>query len=77
MTNEDSIGRSAKGNRIPGTGTIIKAVEETLKKADGDGLICEKILTGKPNPGIVDIIRRDHDIDASELSKFVMIGDNP
>ena len=77
MTNEDSIGRTAKGNRAPGTGTLIKAIEETLKKEDGEGLICEKILTGKPNPGLVDIIRKDHGIDESELSKFVMIGDNP
>ena len=56
---------------------VIRAIEETLKKVDGDGLICEKVVTGKPNPTIVEIIRKDHNIPESELSKFVMIGDNP
>ena len=35
------------------------------------------MVTGKPNPAIVDLIREDHGIAASELSKFVAVGDNP
>ena len=34
-------------------------------------------MVGKPNPDIIDIIRKDHDIPDSELDKFLMIGDNP
>jgi len=78
VTNEDSIGRTSKGFRSPGNGVIVKAISETLKKTGKpDELICEKVVTGKPNPAIVDIIRKDHNIPESELPKFVMIGDNP
>jgi ribonucleotide monophosphatase NagD (HAD superfamily) len=40
-------------------------------------LICDKVVTGKPNPQVVDIIMKQHNIPKSELSKFVMFGDNP
>ena len=36
-----------------------------------------KVVTGKPNPAIIDLIREDHKIADSELSKFVVVGDNP
>ena len=39
--------------------------------------MCEKVCAGKPNPVIVDIIRGEHGIDETELSKMVIIGDNP
>jgi len=48
-----------------------------LQNHDGNGYICDKLVVGKPNPNIVDIIRKEHDIPKSELDKFVMIGDNP
>lgn len=47
-----------------------------LKDPSGEGLICEKVCTGKPNPAIVDIIRKHHNIPESDLTKMVMIGDN-
>ena len=34
------------------------------------------MCTGKPNPGIVDIIRKHHDSPVEDLRKMVMIGDN-
>ena len=34
------------------------------------------MCAGKPNPGIVDIIRKHHNIPESEMHKMVMIGDN-
>jgi len=40
-----------------GTGAYALAIEQTLKKANGDGLICEKTVVGKPNPMIIEIIR--------------------
>jgi len=65
------------GYRAPGNGLIIGALEAGLKKAGGQGLICDKIVTGKPNPAIFDLIRGQHNIDKSETSKFIMIGDRP
>lgn len=56
---------------------MVAFLEAFLKKSDGTGLICDKIMVGKPNPGIVDIIREEHKIPESELPKFLMIGDNP
>jgi len=52
-------------------------VEKTLENSTGDGLICDKVIVGKPNKMIIDIILKDHNIDKSELSKFIIIGDNP
>ena len=77
MTNEDQYGRTAAGYRFPGNGCIVAFLETVLRKADGTGLICEKVNVGKPNPNIVDIIRTEHNIPETELSKFLMIGDNP
>ena len=57
------------GYRAPGNGLIIGALEAGLKKAGGQGLICDKIVTGKPNPAIFDLIRGQHNIDKSETSK--------
>jgi ribonucleotide monophosphatase NagD (HAD superfamily) len=34
-------------------------------------------MTGKPNPEVINIIRKQNNIPESELSKFVMFGDNP
>jgi hypothetical protein len=45
------------GYRIPGNGAIVAAVCNGLTKPDGTGLICEKILTGKPNKQVIDLIR--------------------
>ena len=64
------------GYRAPGNGMTIAAIESGLKTADGKGLICEKIVTGKPNPAIIDLIRGQHKIDC-DLKKMVMIGDRP
>jgi len=52
-------------------------LEKTLAKTDGSGILTEKVMTGKPNPEIVNIIRNQHNIPKSELSKFIMLGDNP
>ena len=65
------------GNRTPANGAFVASLEATARHIDGKGLICPKVVTGKPNDGIVDIIRKEHDIPEEELSKFIMIGDNP
>ena len=75
-TNEDTHGVSASGLRVPGNGQFVAMLAEGLKDPSGNGLICEKVCAGKPNPGIVDIIRKEHGIPESHLSKMVMIGDN-
>lgn len=76
VTNEDAFGRTKNGNRSAATGSMVAAIEASLINGDGS-LLCEKVVTGKPNPTIVDIIREDHNIPSTELPKFVMIGDNP
>ena len=63
--------------RFLGNGALVAAVEATLTSTSGDGLICDKVVVGKPNPLAIDIIRKEHNIPDSELSKCVFIGDNP
>jgi ribonucleotide monophosphatase NagD (HAD superfamily) len=65
------------GYRAPGNACCISAIESSLRKPGSSSLICEKIVTGKPNPDIVNLIRRQHNIPESHLSKMVMIGDRP
>ena len=62
---------------MPANGSIVAALETTLQNTTGDGLICDKYMTGKPNPNIIDMIRKNHGIDEADLSKFIMVGDNP
>ena len=76
VTNEDSF-TMQHGLRAPGNGFLIAALEDGLRRPGGDGLICEKITTGKPNSAIIDLIRGQHGIPDSDLSKMVMIGDRP
>ena len=64
------------GYRAPGNGMIIAAIENSLQKPDGSGLIAEKIVTGKPNPWIIDLVRNQHNI-TCDRTKMVMIGDRP
>ena len=75
-TNEDTHGVSASGLRIPANGQYVSALAEGLKDPSGNGLICERICAGKPNPQIIDLIMKEHKIPKSDLSKMVMIGDN-
>lgn len=75
VCNDDSFTMQS-GYRAPGNGMIISAIEDGLKKSDGSGLIAEKIVTGKPNPAIVDLIRGQHNI-TCDRRKMVMIGDRP
>lgn len=77
VTNEDQKGTTKSQRIIPGTGSYVAAMEATLQNQTGTGLICSKAMTGKPNPEIISLIRRQHDIPESELSKFIMVGDNP
>jgi len=77
VTNEDNHGKSLNGNRMPGNGAMVNFLGTMLKKAGTDELICDKVLAGKPNPSCVRTIMKEHNIPESELSKFVMIGDNP
>ena len=56
VTNEDAF-TIQHGLRAPGNGMIIAAIESGLKGPGGHGLICDKIVTGKPNPAIFDLIR--------------------
>ena len=37
----------------------------------------DKILVGKPNPGIVDLIIKDHNLPEDCKKRMVMIGDRP
>lgn len=66
-----------QGFRVPGNGCLAAAIECTLRNAGGDGLICEKIMTGKPNKAIIDLIRNQHSIPEEDLPKMLMIGDRP
>ena len=63
------------GLRYRGNGCIIAAIESGLQAPGGNGLICDKIVTGKPNKAIVDLIRGQHGIPESTLSRMIMIGD--
>lgn len=65
------------GYRAMGGGTLVAAVEYSLRKPGTTELICNKVVAGKPNPGIVELIRNHHDIPVEELYKFVMVGDRP
>lgn len=56
VTNEDEYTIQG-GMRAPGNGSIVAALENGLRKPGGDGLICEKIVTGKPSGAIVELIR--------------------
>lgn len=76
VTNDDEFTMQGEF-RAPGNGCIIAALENGLKKADGQGLICEKFVTGKPNPEIVNLIRGQHKIPKEKLSKMIMFGDRP
>jgi 4-nitrophenyl phosphatase len=62
---------------MPSTGSLAALVETTLVDSKGDGLICNKVVAGKPNPVVIDILMKQHNIPKSELNKFVMFGDNP
>ena len=55
VTNQDEFDNN-NGFRLPANGHIIAALENGLKKSDGSGLLCNKIITGKPNRAVVDII---------------------
>lgn len=63
------------GFRAPGAGCVVKAIESSLIKPGTDELICNKVVTGKPNPEIIDLIRGQHGIPEEHLSRMVMIGD--
>ena len=52
-------------------------MENGLKTSDGKGLIAEKVVTGKPNGSIVDLIMGQHGIPEEKRSKMVMLGDRP
>ena len=51
------------------------ALENGLKSSDGKGLICEKVIVGKPNGAIIDLIMGQHNIPVEKKPKMVMIGD--
>ena len=57
MTNEDAFTTTTKGRRVPGNGSAQAILRNMLQNSKGDGLICEKVVTGKPNPEILNIIR--------------------
>jgi len=65
------------GYRAPGNGALISSLENGLKKPGSNELICDKVVVGKPNPGIIDLIRGQHNIPEEHLSKMVIIGDRP
>ena len=76
VTNEDAF-TMQHGYRAPGNGCIIAALEYSLRKPGSQELICDKVVTGKPNPAIIDLIRGQHNIPDSDLCKMIMIGDRP
>lgn len=77
ITNEDNYTITDKGKRFPGNGCMVNFLGTMLKKPSGDEYICDKVVVGKPNPAVVDIIMKEHNIPETERSKFLMIGDNP
>jgi ribonucleotide monophosphatase NagD (HAD superfamily) len=56
VTNDDSF-TFQQGFRAPGNGCAANYLETCLKGSGGEGLICEKFMTGKPDRAIVDLIR--------------------
>ena len=62
---------------MPGNGITVAAIENSLKKPGSDGLICEKIVVGKPDATIIDLICGQHDLTATDRSKMIMFGDRP
>ena len=52
VTNEDAF-TIQHGYRAAGNGSIISSIEYTLRKPGLSDLICDKIVTGKPNETIV------------------------
>ena len=77
LTNDDAYGMTPeKQRRTCGNGCLAAFLEFGLKMPDGT-LICEKVTTGKPNKDIVKMIMTQHNIDISERSKFLMVGDTP
>jgi len=77
ITNDDGHAKTNKNKRYPGNGCMVNFLGTMLKNPSGQGYICDKVLVGKPNPNIVDIIMKEHDIPETERSKFLMMGDNP
>lgn len=65
-----------KKRRVPIEGSLSAALQVSLHDGNGS-LLCDKVVTGKPNSSIVQQILSEHNIPKSELSKFIMIGDNP
>ena len=76
VCNPDAYGMTQKGLRMPGNGAIMAPLDIALRNADGT-LLCPKVMTGKPNKQIVDLIMSQHSIGEDERSKILMIGDNP
>lgn len=75
VTNEDAFTMQS-GYRSPGNGMTVAAIESSLKvPGKPNELICDKINAGKPNPEIINLIRGQHNIPDSDLSKMIMIGD--
>ena len=76
ITNQDEF-TIQFGYRVPGNGITVAAIENSLKKPGSDGLICEKIVVGKPDATIIDLICGQHDLTATDRSKMIMFGDRP
>lgn len=68
---------ATENNRTPITGSCSAILENMLKNSRGDGLICEKIVTAKPNAVVLKVIMAEHCICKDDLSKFLMICHTP
>jgi len=68
ITNDDNYTKTDKLKRMPGNGCMVNFLGTMLKTPSGDGYICDKVLVGKPNPNIVNIIMKEHNIPESERS---------
>lgn len=44
------------GYRCPGNGITVAAIENGLKKPGGEGFIADRVVVGKPDAAIIDLI---------------------
>lgn len=60
-TNDDPYD-NINGRKMPGTRAMIDSLKCTLKASGREGKSIKPVVLGKPNPFVIDLIRKCHDI---------------
>lgn len=50
------------GRRMPGAGSMVESIQYTLGDMFGDREKCVPEIIGKPNPYVVELIKKEHNI---------------